>query len=182
MTPRAAETDADDVRSNFGGAPTPHHDDDDDDDNALRDDGFGGPIGGQPTPANASDLMSAGGLFEAPGLFEEPSLDVTDKTPSMAPMSARSMSEHGGANDDFAPPSVHDSSVHSPMRPGTPPAVARAAASVVQDEPVLDETPMPPTPAGSEAGGPNAVLQVVLPTHSALSPPKSLMVFLETST
>ena len=35
------------------------------------------------------DLMAAGGLFEGGGLFDEPQLDVTDKPPSMAPMSAR---------------------------------------------------------------------------------------------
>lgn len=139
-TSAAAAAADEDARSNMGGT-TPHHDDDDD--GGLRDDGFGGPVG------QNSDLMSAGGLFEGGGLFEEPTpLDVTDKAPSMAPMSARSMSDDGG--DFGAPPSPGGaSSVHS--RPGTPPAVARAAASVVDDVPVLDETPMPPTPAGAEA-------------------------------
>ena len=59
------------------------------------------------------------------------------------------MSDDGG--DFGGPPSPGGaSSIHSP-RPGTPPNVARAAASVVGDDagPVLDETAA--TPARSEA-------------------------------
>lgn len=126
------------------GAPTPRRDDDE----GLRDDGFGAVGGSERNP----DLMAAGGLFEGGGLFDEPQLDVTDKPPSMAPMSARSMSDDGG--DFGGPPSPGGaSSIHSP-RPGTPPNVARAAASVVGDDagPVLDETAsLAATPARSEA-------------------------------
>ena len=62
------------------------------------------------------------------------------------------MSDDGG--DFGGPPSPGGaSSIHSP-RPGTPPNVARAAASVVGDDagPVLDETAsLAATPARSEA-------------------------------
>ena len=60
-------------------------------------------------------------------------------------------------------------------RPGTPPAVARAAASVVDDVPVLDETPMPPTPAGAEAVDAERSLQRSLPLHHYFTVTSSLL-------
>jgi cohesin complex subunit SCC1 len=111
----------------------------------IRDDGFGGGVGG------LEQEFMAGGLFEGgAALFEEPATPIAAPSP---------LPEEG---EDFLPPA-------SPMlsegesRPGTPASVASAGLERVAP-PTLDQTPVisPPPPPVEEAAAAAAHEQTTL--------------------